>query len=240
MAGSGEMKTEARKSDAGGTEQLLRDRASLLERLAQLEKRCTEIEEENQDLITKYVKMTQQNESLTNLYVASHQLHSTLDPQEVMARVNEILVNLVGAEEFAVFLVDRTTKELTPVSDETVLQRHAAGELLWEDGILEQVVRTGEAFYLNGQEPRPVGPLACVPLKIDQDVIGLIAIFKLLTQKDGFTLLDSDILNLMAGHAATAIVTSHMYADAERKRKTIEGFMDLLMHRDAPAAGQGA
>jgi K+-sensing histidine kinase KdpD len=179
--------------------------------------------------------MTQQNESLTNLYVSSHQLHSTLDPQEVMRRVNEILVNLVGAEEFAVFLVDKTTRELTPVNDESILSRHAAGELVWEDGILEQVVQTGEPFYRNGQEPQPSGPLACVPLKIDEDIVGVIAIFKLLTQKDGFTLVDSDILNLLAGHAATAIATSHLYADAERKRKTIEGFMDLLMHRDAPA-----
>ncbi len=49
--------------------------------------------------------------------------------------------------------------------------------------------------------------------------------------------MDSDILNLLAGHAATAIATSHLYADAERKRKTIEGFMDLLMHRDPPSGG---
>ncbi len=176
------METEVRKPEAPSTEALLQERAALLEKLAKLEKRCSEIEEENQDLITKYVKMTQQNESLTNLYVASHQLHSTLDPQEVMKRVNEILINLVGAEEFAVFLVDKTTKELTPVSSEAVLQRHAAGELVWEDGVLERVVQTGEPFYLNGHEPRPAGPLACVPLKIDEDVVGVIAIFKLLTQ----------------------------------------------------------
>lgn len=234
------MKSEVRKAEAPSVEALLQERAALLERLAGLEKRCAEIEEENQDITTKYVKMTQQNESLTNLYVASHQLHTTLDPQEVLRRVNEILVNLVGAEEFAVFMLDKTTRELTPVSDEGILQRRAAGELVWEEGILEQVVQTGEAFYLNGHEPRPQGPLACVPLKIEGDVVGVIAIFKLFTQKEGFTLVDSDILNVLAGHAATAIVTSHLYADAERKRKTIEGFMDLLMHRDAPQQGGAA
>jgi K+-sensing histidine kinase KdpD len=231
------MKSEVRKAEAPSVEALLQERAGLLERLAGLEKRCAEIEEENQDITTKYVKMTQQNESLTNLYVASHQLHTTLDPQEVLRRVNEILVNLVGAEEFAVFMLDKTTRELTPVSDEGILQRRAAGELVWEEGILEQVVQSGEPFYMNGQEPRPQGPLACVPLKIESDVVGVIAIFKLFTQKEGFTLVDSDILNVLAGHTATAIVTSHLYADAERKRKTIEGFMDLLMHKDAPRQG---
>lgn len=234
------MKSDEQEGGVPSAEALLEERAALLERVAALEKRCSEIEEENQDLTTKYVKMTQQTESLTNLYVASHQLHSTLDPDEVITRVNEILINLVGAEEFAVFMVDKTTKELTPVSDETILQRRAAGELVWEESVLEQVVQTGEAFYLNGQEPRPEGPLACVPLKIKDDVVGVIAIFKLLTQKDGFTLIDSEILNMLAGHAATAIVTSHLYQDAERKRKTIEGFMDLMIHRDAPPEGGAA
>ncbi|HWU40898.1 MAG TPA: GAF domain-containing protein [Candidatus Acidoferrum sp.] len=214
-------------------EALLQERAGLIEKLTRLEKRFSEMEEENQSFATKYVEITQQNESLANLYVASHQLHSTLDPQEVLGIVNEILINLVGAEEFAVFLVDRTTKELTPVTGEGILPKLASGELVLEEDFLEQVVKSGNAYYHNGQSLHPGRPLACVPLKIKQDVVGAIAIFKLLIQKEGFTPMDSEILNLLAGHAATSIVGSHLHADAERKLKTIEGFMELFKRGDS-------
>ncbi len=209
------------------------EKAALVEKLARLEKRLSEVEEENQDLSARYVRITQQNESLTNLYVASHQLHSTLDPQAVLGIVNEILTNLIGAEEFTVFLVDKTTRELTPVTGGGALARRASGEFRWEENILGRVIETGEPFYLDEKNPLPGGPLACVPLKIKQEVVGAILIFKLLVQKEGFTPLDSEILNLLAGHAATAVVASHLYADARRKLKTIQGFMKLLMHREA-------
>jgi K+-sensing histidine kinase KdpD len=147
--------------------------------------------------------------------------------------VNEILINLVGAEEFAVFLVDKTTKELTPVTGEGILPKLASRELGLEEDVLEHVVKTGKALYSDGQNRTPGRPLACVPLKIKQEVVGAIAIFKLLVQKEGFTPMDSEILDLLAGHAATAIVGSHLHADAERKLKTIEGFMELMMRPDS-------
>jgi nitrate/nitrite-specific signal transduction histidine kinase len=221
------------KSQDGKVDALLQERAALLEKLNGLEKRFSEVEEENQDFATKYVEITQQNESLANLYVASYQLHSTMDPQEVLGIVNEILINLVGAEEFAVFLVDKSTKELTPVTGEGILPQLASGELAWQ-GILDRVVKSGQAVYHDKQPPFPGAPLACVPLKIKQKVVGAITIFKLLVQKEGFSPMDSEILNLLAGHAATAIVGSHLHADAERKLKTIEGFMELLTRHDTP------
>ena len=219
-------------------EALLQEKAALMEKLGSLEKRFSEMEGENQDFATKYVEITQQNESLANLYVASHQLHSTLDPQEVLGIVNEILINLVGAEEFAVFLVDKTTKELTPVTGEGVLPKLASRELGWEENILEHVVKTGKAFYSDEQNLTPGRPLACVPLKIKQEVVGAIAIFKLLVQKEGFTPMDTEIMDLLAGHAATAIVGSHLHADAERKLKTIEWFMELMMRPDSQSGAK--
>ncbi len=59
----------------------------------------------------------------------------------------------------------------------------------------------------------------------------MIALFKLLVQKAHLTPTDYELLNLLAGHAATAIVSSRLYFDAERKLKTIEGFIELLKTR---------
>lgn len=43
--------------------------------------------------------------------------------------------------------------------------------------------------------------------------------------------LDRETLNLLAGHAATAIVSSRLYADAERTRHTLESFRELSKAR---------
>jgi GAF domain-containing protein len=124
------------------------------------------------------------------------------------------------------------TKELTPVAGEGIFPKLATGELMWEEGILEQVISTGVPFYHDGETHLLEAPLACVPLKIKDEVVGAIAIFKLLVQKDGFAPMDTEILNLLAGQAATAIVCSRIYADADRKLKTIEGFIELLRRRE--------
>ena len=71
-------------------------------------------------------------------------------------------------------------------------------------------------------------PIACIPLRVQEQSIGAIAIYRLLQQKETFTPLDHELFTLLAGHAATAIFSSRLYAQSERKLNTIQGFIDLL------------
>ena len=48
---------------------------------------------------------------LMNLYVATFQLHATLDPTEVQATIAEIAVDLLGAERFVLLLRSEGTNE---------------------------------------------------------------------------------------------------------------------------------
>src|SRR5438552_8562589 len=80
--------------------QLREENRRLAQQVAFLEKKFAEIEEENKDFANRFVEVETQNENLLNLYVASFQLHSTLDQAEVLQCVKEILINLVGTEEF--------------------------------------------------------------------------------------------------------------------------------------------
>src|SRR6266480_155307 len=100
------------------------------------------------------------------------------------------------------------------------------------DGILGGVAKTGESYYINqdveGGRVTLEKPLAAVPLKIKEHVIGLIAIYKLLQQKDSFSAVDYELFSLLAAHAATAIFSSKLYSQSERKLNTIQSFLDLL------------
>ena len=68
----------------------------------------------------------------------------------------------------------------------------------------------------------------CVPLVVQNRLIGAIAVYGLLAQKDGFSALDHELFNMLGGHAATAIFAAKLYSQSERKLNTIQGFIDLL------------
>lgn len=215
--------------------QRLREQVSqLTEENRRIQQRFHEVEEENKDFAHRYVEIEEQNNNLANLYVASYQLHSTLDFREVIQIVQEIIINLVGAEAFAILLLDEKTNELKSIAyeGEDVMPGVDGISTRLGEGVLGSVAKTGESYYVNqdvdGGAIALDKPLAAVPLKIKEHVIGLIVIYKLLQQKDAFSAVDYELFSLLAAHAATAIFSSKLYSQSERKLNTIQSFLDLL------------
>jgi GAF domain-containing protein len=197
-----------------------------------LELRYRQVEEENKDFANRYCEIEEQNNNLANLYVASYQLHSTLDFNEVMRIVMEIVINLIGAETFCIMLIDEKSNELKIVANEG-LDEFKNERIQMGSGIIGQAAKSGESYYITQELDSLNGvdfyhPLACIPLKIKEHVIGVISIYRLFVQKEGFTAVDYELFSLLAGHAATAIFSSRLYSQSERKLTTIQGFLDLL------------
>lgn len=223
-----------RSGDSARTK-LYEDRIKLLEdELASLKDRFSQVEAENKDFAAKYIDVEEENNNLANLYVASYQLHSTLDFDEVLRIVLEIVINLIGAEKFAIYLMDERNYELMAAAAEGVrlqeLPRITTGE-----GLMGGVAKDAESFFAENIETPASSldsPIVCIPLKIKEHVIGLISIYSLLTQKKSFSRMDYELFNLLAGHAATAIFSSKLYTQSERKLTTIQSFLDLL--KDKP------
>jgi nitrate/nitrite-specific signal transduction histidine kinase len=207
-------------------ERLRDENGQMTQKLEFLNGKFQQVEAENKDFAQRYVEVEEQNESLANLYVASHRLHSTLDLSEVVECIKEILLNMIGSEDFGLFVVDDESGELVrsgyegETSGAPEKERIALGERL--EGV---VALEGEPFF---SEAGGEGPCACVPLKIKERVVGVIAIYTLLSHKKGLSVLDHKLLELLAGHAACALISSKLYSMADRKLRTIEGFMRLL------------
>lgn len=186
------------------------------------------VEQENSQFAQRYVEIEEENNNLANLYVSSYQLHSTLDPDEVLKIIMEIVINLVGSEVFAIYLLDETAGALTAVASEgrdlADFETVPMGE-----GPLGVAVTESEATCWD---PALAGdlaqPIICVPLVVQDRSIGAIAVYELLEQKDGFTPLDHELFNMLGGHAATALFASRLYSQSERKLNTIQGFIELL------------
>jgi len=98
-------------------------------------------------------------------------------------------------------------------------------------GVLGTCAQAGEIFVATeGTSLHEPGeePIAAIPLKVDERILGVIGIFRLLSQKDAFHDVDLELFELLGGHAATALYVSKLYSASERKRNTLEGFIDLL------------
>ncbi len=204
--------------------------ADLEQEKMEIMQRIARVEAENIDFANRYVEIEGENNSLANLYIATYQLHSTLDFRDVLQIISEIIINLIGGEEFALFLLDENTGSLQAMVGEGLELDHLPAYSLGE-GTLGTVASTGESFYatnLNDVSSAYDAPLACIPLKIKDRVIGVLAVYKLFLQKERFADIDYELFTLLAGHAATAIFASKLYSESERKLTTIQGFLDLL------------
>jgi len=199
-------------------------------RLAELEARYRKVEEENKEFADRYIEIEEQNNNLANLYVASYQLHSTLDYREVLRIVQEIVINLIGAEAFHILMVSEKTGQLEVESSEG--QSPPADSIAVGEGMIGKAAKTGENYFASQvahREPTPFDqPVAVIPLKIKDSVIGVISINKLLVQKTKFTTMDFELFTLLAGHAATAIFSAKLYSTSARKLTTLQGFLDML------------
>jgi transcriptional regulator with GAF, ATPase, and Fis domain len=193
--------------------------------------RYRKIQTAHNHLLSKCSLVESENSHLANLYVASYNLHSTLDFDEVLTTVVDIITNLIGAEQFVIFLMDDRTNELLPAAAEGLdlndIPKHKIGV-----GIIGMVAKSGESYYAEntaaGEKFESSAPLVCIPLKIKEHVIGAIALYGLFVQKTSFSQIDYELFELLAGHAATAIFSARLYTQSERKLTTIQNFLDLL------------
>jgi GAF domain-containing protein len=154
------------------------------------------------------------------------------DKQDVLDHLRktiiEIVINLIGAEVFAVYVLDEKSDQLSPVASEgkalSAFPRVPLGSGVVGESVESGETACGDALPSDDLER----PIVCIPLRIEERPIGAIAIFKLLAQKDAFAPLDHELFTLLAGHAATSIFAAQLYGQSERKLNTIQGFIDLL------------
>jgi hypothetical protein len=189
------------------------DSRRLRDHLASITSRFDSLKKENVDFHQRSLEVEKQNENLLNLYVSGYQLHSTFQEERVLEVIKEILLNLVGAEVFALWTADPRTgrPELKIMNDEDAFFAGAQpviSDELWDE------LEAGRS-RLAGQSQitgTPEEPLACVPFLLEGQVFGFLAIYTLLVQKEGLTTLDHDLLGLLASQAAAALVGSMLFS----------------------------
>ncbi len=181
-----------------------------------LQKSLAAIEEENRRFSEQYVGVEQQNTDLASLYVASYRLHATLDRGEALSIVQDIICNLIGSEEIAIFEADGSGSDLSLVACLGVEPGPFRSVPLGR-GVIGRCARTGEIYLAGrdddaGRRPEEGDLSACIPLHFDGRLLGVVAIFRLLPQKSGLVALDHELFDLLATHAARALYCTELQA----------------------------
>jgi hypothetical protein len=183
--------------------------ARRIEDEAQLRRRLACVEDEGSRLSERYLEVEEQNANLANLYVASYRLHGTLDRNDVLEAIQEIVANLVGSEQLAIYSTSVDGSALERVASTGLIPIPPAVIPLGH-GLIGTAAKEGETRLFPPGDGlsrlRHENDLrACVILKLDGVVTGVLAIFRLLPQKSAFGSLDRELFDLLATHAATAL-----------------------------------
>ncbi len=187
-----------------------------------LQHRLAEIARANQESLDRYQDVVMQNASISNLYVATYRLNGSVDRESMLLAIQEVAANLIGCEEVAVFVPDKTGELLVPLAaiaiDCATLVPVPVGE-----GPIGTAARSLEIYLSDSpgttvSEPE-LGVTACVPLQVDGELLGVVALYRLLPQKfEGFTDLDLELMRLIGAHGSTAF-----YCTQLRERSAVCG-----------------
>ena len=164
---------------------------------------------ESKTFADQFAEVERQNSNLATLYAAGHALHSSLDREAVIGAIQEIVINLIGSEQFAIVLADEA---LTPQA----LFGVEASALV---GLTPRTGFIGRAFV----ERRPLalprgvptdstGVRVCVPLVSNGEVRAFVLIFDFLPQKGEITGLDHELFALVGSQAALALHAAELAA----------------------------
>ncbi|MDJ0765693.1 MAG: GAF domain-containing protein [Myxococcota bacterium] len=168
-----------------------------------------------EDYAGRYAEVERELDTMANLYVALYQLHSTLSPEEVLGVIEQLLAQFIGAGSFVIYLRsdDGDVPVLKPVHAYHC-EEVTGTRIRWGEGPIGEAASTQVHSVADPALGEAGAPLACVPMVLRGETIGVIAILGFFEQKQSFVDIDFDFFKLLGVHSASAIVGSGLMARA--------------------------
>lgn len=182
----------------------------------------------------RYQSIEEENEKMANLFVASYQLHSTMDFPTATQVVIEILLNFVGAGRFGIFLADGSSPSFSPLAAHGAEPRDLP-VLTTDNALVADAVSTGQPAVRDTSlgAPTESEPVVCVPLRLGQEIRGLVAIFSFLQQKTEIVQLDLDLFGLLTDNAAGVLESTFVLGKKPDQFQPIDAYRRMLEENHA-------
>ncbi|GAB4418200.1 MAG: hypothetical protein Fur0044_14090 [Anaerolineae bacterium] len=169
--------------------------------------------------------LEQQAQELGSILATSSASAPLEDLDSVLNRVAEAAVSVTGADSGYLFILDEKNDTLCLRAAQNLGKNQAeAFVTLSEDSVARSILRSGKPILLSGANGQylelktgyPIKSLLNVPLKVDEQVIGVLGVDNQ-TSNTRFSLVDLRRLTELADMAATAVVNARQYSEARNE-----------------------
>lgn len=213
-----------------------------------------------------YSKLERKVNELDLLFDTERELNKAYTLEELLNILIEKITETIGVEAALITLRDPKTQEFSRRVVKN-LDKGKINELTFsgKSGIVGKVVQSGEVYYSNDADSDPlfkkefskkiglsIKQVACIPLKIDHNVIGILEIFNKSAKNDYFSADDIRLLTSLASQISRTIETfqlreekikadrlsaignmmSTIVHDLRTPMNNIYGFVDLLQEEE--------
>ncbi|MBC7223754.1 MAG: GAF domain-containing protein [Anaerolineae bacterium] len=216
------------------------DLDALGEAASQLTDLAQDLQRASLELQEEFLRQSREHERFTALYDISRVLNSTLDLDELLELVMDIVIRTTRAERGFLMLRDRETGQLRFRVARNMSQETIAGPSFEiSRSVVERVADHGEVVLTTNAQEDPrfssqasvVGyalrSILCVPLRLREEITGVIYVDNRL--KAGlFSPGDREFLSAFANQAAVAIENARLFGEQRKALEQITRMKDLL------------
>jgi two-component system NtrC family sensor kinase len=185
-----------------------------------------------QQLMESNSQLQRRAQELNVLYGVGKSVASSLDLEEVLHRVVEAAVYVVGAEEGSLMLLDEEHGELYIRASKNLDSKARSMRKRVNDSLAGKVLQTKRAIAIgnDSQWKRThtallVKSLIYVPLILQNKPIGVLGVTNRL-KETSFDSNDTRALSALGGYATIAINNANIYTEIERERETLSAVVD--------------
>lgn len=185
-----------------------------------------------QQLMESNSQLQRRAQELNVLYGVGKSVASSLDLEEVLHRVVEAAVYVVGAEEGSLMLLDEEHGELYIRASKNLDSKARSMRKRVNDSLAGKVLQTKRAIAIgnDSQWKRThtallVKSLIYVPLILQNKPIGVLGVTNRL-KETSFDSNDTRALSALGGYATIAINNANIYSEIERERETLTAVVD--------------
>lgn len=168
------------------------------------------------------------------------EIQKAINTEQIYATIAENIREVVGYTDLSFYLVDWSTRRVTPVyavskfADEVMA---SSGTI--DEGIVGSVAKSGKAEFTDDvdADPRvfevpgvPAGheSMLALPLFGPEGVIGVLELYR--PKGEVFTVSDLESGKLFAQQASVALANAHLVSKLQEAKKEIEMLNDLMFH----------
>jgi two-component system NtrC family sensor kinase len=183
-------------------------------------------------LLSSNSQLQRRAQELNVLYDVGKSVSSSLDLEEVLHRVVEAAVYVVGAEEGSLMLLDEDRGELYVRASKNLDSKAQSVRKRVTDSLAGTVLQSKQAVAIGNDLPTErkhtallVKSLIYVPLILQDKAIGVLGVVNYF-QESSFDRNDTRALAALGGYATIAINNANMFKEIERERNILGAVVD--------------